>query len=73
MLSPVGFEITSQPSVIAFKPGKRKRWSLHEGGYTESDISSFCDKVMGGDVRFKAMDNLPKLTPAAPKEKKEKK
>ena len=30
-------------------------------------------QVMGGDVRFKAMDNLPKLTPAPPQEKKEKK
>jgi len=68
-----GFEISAQPSVIAFKPGKRKRWSLHEGAFTESAISGFCDKVMGGDVRFKAMDNLPKLTPTPPQEKKEKK
>jgi hypothetical protein len=67
-----GFGIESKPSIIAFKPGKRKRYALHEGAFSEADISNFLDKVMGGDVRFKAVSDLPKLTPPPPKEEKKK-
>merc|ERR1711871_1129887 len=68
-----GFAIEAMPSIIAFKPGKRKRYAVHEGGFTDADISNFLDKVMGGDVRFKAISDLPKLTPPPPKEDKKKK
>jgi protein disulfide-isomerase A6 len=68
-----GFGIESKPAIIAFKPGKRKRFALHEGDFSEKSISEFCDKVMGGDVRFKNMPELPKLTPPPPKEDKKKK
>jgi len=68
-----GFNIEAKPSIIAFKPGKRKRYALHEGDFSEKSISEFCDKVMGGDVRFKNMPDLPKLTPPPPKEEKKKK
>jgi hypothetical protein len=62
----LGFEISAQPSVIAFKPGKRKRWSLHEGAFTESAISGFCDKVQHATVssmqQFLKMHNLQRRT-----------
>merc|ERR1711871_403708 len=67
-----GFGVSTRPSIIAFKPCKRKRFALHEGDFSERDISNFLDKVMGGDVRFKNVADLPKLTPPPPKEKAKK-
>lgn len=68
-----GFSVSKEPSVIAFKPGKRKRWAAHDGDFSEKAIAGFCDKVMGGDLRFQAVSELPKLKPPPPKEDGKKK
>lgn len=34
-------------------PGKRKRFLIHEGEITESNIENTLDKILGGDARFK--------------------
>ena len=47
------FGIEEYPKVIVLNPGKRKRFLIHEGEITESNIENTLDKILGGDARFK--------------------
>jgi len=49
-------------------PGKRKRYVLHDGDISESEIGKTLDKILGGDAKFvNIKGDLPKLVSTYPK------
>jgi hypothetical protein len=61
------FASADKESLVMLNPGKRKRYLLHEGEYTEQAITSTIDKILAGDGSFKRLgDKLPEFV-ARPK------
>jgi hypothetical protein len=40
-------------------PGKRKRYTEHEGEINKDSVSATLDSVSGGDARFNRVSELP--------------
>ncbi len=53
------------PAVVVVKHGKRPRVAVHTGPLTPGALTPFLDRVLGGDVSFKAVKALPELVPEA--------
>ncbi len=56
------------PAVVVVKHGKRPRAARHFGELTAAALAPFLDRVLGGDVPFKALAALPELVPDALRE-----
>jgi len=67
------FQLDSYPSVVILNPGKRKRFTLHDGEITSAGVENSLDKILGGDARFKAIkgNKLPELVSEYPVEVKD--
>lgn len=48
-----------QDKVIVLNPGKRKRYTNHEGELTKDSIAMTLDAISGGDARFNRLSELP--------------
>lgn len=57
------FNLESFPQVVILNPGKRKRFTMHEGEISGEAVEASLDKILGGDARFKAIkgNTLPEL------------
>lgn len=51
------------PRVVVVKPGKRSRFAIFDGPARAAEVAAFVDRVLGGDVQFKALAKLPELEP----------
>ena len=40
------------PKVVILNPGKRKRFLVHTGAISESEVSKTLDRILGGDAKF---------------------
>ena len=47
------FDIQEYPQIVILNPGKRKRFTMHEGEISGSGVEKSLDKILGGDARFK--------------------
>lgn len=52
-----GFEGTDK--VVILNPGKRKRFTSHEGAITKDTISMTLENIIGGNARFNRVSALP--------------
>lgn len=48
-----------EDKVIVLNPGKRKRYTNHEGEISKDSISLTLDAISGGDARFNRISELP--------------
>eukprot|EP00292_Cryptomonas_paramecium_P005861 CAMPEP_0113670062 /NCGR_PEP_ID=MMETSP0038_2-20120614/4926_1 /TAXON_ID=2898 /ORGANISM="Cryptomonas paramecium" /LENGTH=394 /DNA_ID=CAMNT_0000586033 /DNA_START=46 /DNA_END=1230 /DNA_ORIENTATION=- /assembly_acc=CAM_ASM_000170 len=56
--------VDSQPALVALRTGKRTRYAKSEGSFNSEGLSSFLDRVLGGDVQYKPLkDGPPALSP----------
>jgi len=54
------FGYTGSDSVVVLNPGKRKRFTPHEGPINKDAISVTLETIIGGNARFnRVSDNLP--------------
>ena len=49
------------PALLVLKHGKRPRLARHAGPLTAADVAPFLDRVLGGDVTFAPLKELPDL------------
>ena len=63
-----GVEEDTLPKIAILNPGKRKRFLIHQGGITESELSATLDKILGGDAKFTNVkgNELPALSSKYP-------
>ena len=45
--------------VVVLNPGKRKRYTNHDGDITKDSIAMTLDAISGGDARFNRVSELP--------------
>ena len=45
--------------MVILNPGKRKRYTNHEGELTKDSIGMTLDAISGGDARFNRVSELP--------------
>lgn len=66
------FALDSYPRIVILNPGKRKRFTLHEGEITGDAVEKTLEKILGGDGRFKAIkgNKLPELVSEYPQPEK---
>jgi hypothetical protein len=43
---------SDMPQVVILNPGKRKRYLVHTGAISESEVSKSLDRILGGDAKF---------------------
>jgi len=56
--------VESQPAIVALRTGKRTRYAKSENDFSSEGVSSFLDRVLGGDVQYKPLkDGPPPLSP----------
>ena len=53
------FKYEDADKVVILNPGKRKRYTNHEGDITKDSISMTLDTISGGDARFNRVSELP--------------
>lgn len=53
------FKYENQDKVVILNPGKRKRYTDHDGDITKDAISMTLDTISGGDARFNRVSELP--------------
>jgi hypothetical protein len=58
-----GLELAQLPQLVAVKVGKRSRFALLEGDMEAKPMGGFVDRILGGDMSFKALKPLPELEP----------
>ena len=49
------------PALLVVKHGKRPRLARHQGQLTAAEVAPFLDRVLGGDVTFAPLKELPEL------------
>lgn len=52
-----GYEGNDQ--VVVLNPGKRRRFTVHEGAITKDNISMTLETILGGNARFTRLGDLP--------------
>jgi len=56
------FQVEAYPSLVIFSHGKRKKYVVHEGEFTQNSIEATLEKISNGDARFKHYNqDLPPL------------
>jgi len=53
------FKYDNKDKVVILNPGKRKRYTEHEGDIARESISLTLDSISGGDARFNRVSELP--------------
>jgi len=53
------FKYENKDKVVILNPGKRKRYTEHEGDIARESISVTLDSISGGDARFNRVSELP--------------
>lgn len=53
------FKFENKDKVVILNPGKRKRYTEHEGEISKDSISATLDAISGGDARFNRISELP--------------
>ena len=53
------FEYNGNDKVVVLNPGKRKRYTPHEGPITRDAISITLENIIGGNARFNRLSELP--------------
>jgi hypothetical protein len=53
------FGYTNTDKVVILNPGKRKRFTIHEGPISKESISQTLDSISGGNARFNRISELP--------------
>ena len=57
----LGVAAADVPALIVLKHGKRPRLARHAGALTAADVAPFLDRVLGGDVTFAPLKEVPEL------------
>jgi hypothetical protein len=47
--------------VVVLNPGKRKRFTVHEGTIDRESVSQTIEKIIGGDAKFNRISELPQF------------
>lgn len=55
------FQYDGNDRIVVLNPGKRKRYTLHEGDKTKESLSSTIEKIIGGDAKFNRISEFPKF------------
>lgn len=55
------FQYDGKDRIVVLNPGKRKRYTLHEGDVERASITSTIEKIIGGDAKFNRISELPKF------------
>jgi len=63
-LAAFGVSAEHLPQLLAVRPGKRSRYALAEGELQGSAMGAFVDRILGGDMSFTRLRELPDLEPA---------
>lgn len=58
-----GLTAADAPRLVAVKTGKRNRFAVYEGSLELKAASEFLDRILGGDMQFKAIADLPEFEP----------
>lgn len=53
------FKYEGKDKVVILNPGKRKRYTQHEGDISKQAISQTLDSINGGDAKFNRVGDLP--------------
>lgn len=53
------FKYEGKDKVVVLNPGKRKRYTDHEGEITKDAITATLDSINGGDAKFNRVSDLP--------------
>lgn len=53
------FKYQGEDKVVILNPGKRKRYTNHDGEITKDSISMTLDSISGGNARFNRISELP--------------
>lgn len=53
------FNFEGEDKVVVLNPGKRKRYTAHEGHITKDSISMTLENIIGGNARFNRLAELP--------------
>lgn len=53
------FKYEGKDKVVILNPGKRKRYTEHEGDISKQAISQTLDSINGGDAKFNRVGDLP--------------
>lgn len=62
-LAAFGVAPSDLPRLIAVRTGKRSRFALLDGALELAAMGSFVDRILGGDMSFKRVAELPELEP----------
>jgi hypothetical protein len=57
----LGVSPADVPALLVIKHGKRPRLARHQGQLTAAEVAPFLDRVLGGDVTFAPLKELPEL------------
>ena len=57
----LGVSPEDAPALLVVKHGKRPRLARHQGQLTAAEVAPFLDRVLGGDVAFAPLKELPEL------------
>ena len=57
----LGVSPAETPALLVVKHGKRPRLARHQGQLTAAEVAPFLDRVLGGDVTFAPLKELPEL------------
>ena len=55
------FQYDGSDRVVILNPGKRKRFSVHEGVIDRASVSSSIEKIIGGDAKFNRVPEFPQF------------
>lgn len=53
------FKYDGKDKVVILNPGKRKRFTDHEGEISKDGVSATLDAISGGDAKFNRVSDLP--------------
>ncbi len=53
------FKYNGSDKVVILNPGKRKRFTEHEGDINKDGVSATLDAINGGDAKFNRVSDLP--------------
>lgn len=53
------FKYDGKDKVVVLNPGKRKRYTEHQGDISKESVSQTLDSINGGDAKFNRVGDLP--------------
>jgi len=58
-----GLSLSELPKLVAVRAGKRSRFAVLDGGLEAEAMGRFVDRILGGDMVFQKLKELPELEP----------